>query len=96
MKDPFAHAYEEPDDDVTRPWDREHEYIETYPMRVLPQWITYGLPSPRAAGHYRRPLGERALGVLIISAALVLLATELSAVYLMACESAHLIRLRLG
>lgn len=44
MLDPSP--YDEPDGPVVRPWDEAREYVETYPVRVPPQWVTFGLPPP--------------------------------------------------
>lgn len=43
--------YDQPAAGELRPrrWDAAQEYTDTYPVRVPPQWVTFGAPPPRAS-----------------------------------------------
>ena len=54
--------YGQPDGPVVRPWDRQREYVDTYPGAVPAQWLALGYPPPPR----RRPSAANAIVLAIL------------------------------
>lgn len=62
------HVYAQPSTSavVFRRWDPDKEYADTWPMRVPPQWVTFGCPPPRVRAPLRLALAAGAIALTIV------------------------------
>jgi len=58
------HVYAQPPGHaLIRPWDPYLEHVETYPMRVPPQWVTFGCPPPKVRAPARLAVAAVAIAL---------------------------------